>query len=417
MDLLRRVAILLGIYSAYAHAQEQVIPLLTVGGEGADAYTTVVRLVSISSSPVTGTGYFLTPAGLPLSARVEGATPQVAQSFRFNVPVGGIARVLLSGAGAAVDTGWMRIVPDGRAPVFATATVLRGKTAAAAIGSSLAYQAVTFYHDSLGETADTPFMVVNPSPAPLDVELTLTESAGPNRSIVTRVIPPNGALSATANELFKTISFVDEMLGRVRITGSRAFGLAALQRDGAVFTPLPLFSGPLERYSFEADIQGWKPGASQQARAVRSCAAAEETPYSGRFSLKCEVELECLTNDRAAGEVEVDLRTNPPDAGVKAPVSLDNLRLTARVQAAPAFGSLDFRNTLQLYVRDANGKAFTGPLTPIDAGWTLIEATPTKTTASEFDSTQVTSVGVRMACPANSSLNYRGPVYLDFVVW
>jgi hypothetical protein len=148
-------------------------------------------------------------------------------------------------------------------------------------------------------------------------------------------------------------------------------------------------------------------------------------PYAGRFSLRCDVDLDCRSADRASGEVEVDLRSNPPGPDIRAPVNMEGIRITARVRAPEQVaGTVTSRNGWQLYVKDLSFRGLFGSFTNIQGGmWSQIETTPSRTKPTDgfidagFDPAQAIIVGVKLGCGGGSTTLFRGDVFIDAVSW
>jgi hypothetical protein len=297
--------------------------------------------------------------------------------------------------------------------------------AAAGVSVSPRLQSASFIHDSMGPGADNSVVIVNPNAQTIEVVMALAEAGGEQRATTSRAIPPNGYLAAAVTDLFHGVPAIDETTAVVRLSSNDHFAAAAMHFAGSVFSQLPLASGPVERYGFEDTVHGWTPGTFERSRAIRGCTISELMPYAGRFSLRCELDLDCRSADRASGEVEVDLRSNPPGPAITAPADIAGVRITARVRAPEqAAGATDARNGWQLYVKDLSFRGFSGSYTNIQSGnWSQIEATPSRVKPRDgfidegFDPTQAIVIGVRLGCGDRSATVFRGDVFIDAVSW
>ncbi len=192
---------------------------------------------------------------------------------------------------------------------------------------------------------------------------------------------------------------------------------------GAVAAPVTPFTPPTnEVYSFATSSEGFELQTWQDSQACTSLARVASGPANTTACLAVSVHLDEETTNFGKGEVFVDMAQHLPN-GIVIPANLRDQAVTARVYCpAPLGGPSTNPNSVQVFCKDANWKAFYGaPVQVVQESWMPVSVAPGTNAPSGgwmesgFDSTRIRLVGLKIGAGTDSGARYDGKMYVDGV--
>jgi hypothetical protein len=177
-------------------------------------------------------------------------------------------------------------------------------------------------------------------------------------------------------------------------------------------------------WNFETGTQGWTRQTYSDSLAVIAAMRTTFRAYAGNAALATVLDMVGGDeNPKRQGEAFVDLTQYPPrDTSV--PLDLACKPLSCRVYVPTCgLGDRSTPNQVQLFVKDKNGKAEYGTLTPVVRNqWFEVELRPSTTEPHNgyrqegFDPHAITQVGGKFLAGSEGT-TYRGKFYLDDCGW
>ena len=174
---------------------------------------------------------------------------------------------------------------------------------------------------------------------------------------------------------------------------------------------------------FENDKEGWTYQTYPDSQAVVTVMTSTLQSRQGNASLAMIVDLIGGDDHKSQGEAFVDLTQHPP-AGVSAPLDLECKPLTCWVYVPTCgLGDPNAPNWVQLFVKDADGRAEYGPGTKVIRNqWFEIEMRPSILEPDGgwmvpgFNPSAITQVGIKFV-EGSQKTTYRGKIYIDACGW
>ncbi len=174
-----------------------------------------------------------------------------------------------------------------------------------------------------------------------------------------------------------------------------------------------------EKYGFATWIMGWKNGTNSSGRAATNVVRVTSSTSNATPNLRINLQLVATNAPQRAGEVSVVMLYNPPFGAP--PMNLLGQKITAKVYCPAGMrGVATNANGVQLYVKDAQYRAFYGTFTQIQEGyWMNVSVTPATNAPvngymqAGFTPTNIIEIGLQVSAPSNSTATYTGVMYLD----
>jgi hypothetical protein len=199
-------------------------------------WSTQVVLVNPTDDLLAGAVQFLGQGGAaaaatPVTVTVDG---QSASSFPYAIPGRSARRFQTSGAGAALVSGSVRVVPTAgaRSPSGLAIFAYRSggiTVSEAGVPASRALQAARMYAEVSGESIDSGVAIANPSPVAATATLELTGLDGKALGLKTQVaIPGDGQVAMFLDQVPGLESLPLPFQGIVRISTAAPSGLAVV---------------------------------------------------------------------------------------------------------------------------------------------------------------------------------------------
>jgi hypothetical protein len=243
-------------------AQTQYLPQIAVGGTPTSTnLQTLVFLFNNGTDTISGSGQIFGDGGAPLPVVINRQGAPTA-SFAWTLMSRQTQRFLFTGASAALQTGWLKIVPDGNASVgvtliyqlYSDSTLL---SEAGVLPGPLQTN-VTLVFDQLDGT-DTGIALANPGSASMMITLNLINDMGQSLRTQSITLPRNGHVSRFVREFFTGTDL--PLQGTVTIGGSMPFTAVGLRVNGLRLSTVPVFpsSRPqpqITRLSTDTGLQG-----------------------------------------------------------------------------------------------------------------------------------------------------------------
>ncbi len=181
--------------------------------------------------------------------------------------------------------------------------------------------------------------------------------------------------------------------------------------------PVPAPEGTV-RYGFDANTQGWIAQTYVDSQAITSVGHTNEIARYGEGSLKCEVELIRLDENKSKGEIFVDMP----------PVDLENRVVSAWVMVGNWAIDDTIPNGLQIFVKDDSWRSWYSSwqnIEPMQANqWIEVRAVVSGSRPSMgwmdsgFDPTTVRSIGLKIGSgEAGGERTFEGNMYVDSFIW
>jgi hypothetical protein len=200
---------------------------------------TSVIVFNNGTDPVTGTLEFLKTDGSPMAVSIGN---QTENSFNFSLNPRGVRRFQTQGSGA-LNTGWARVTADAGVAGSAIYQILNpgaGQVVTeVGVNTAPTTSPINAIADSIAD-ARTGLAIANRNPDDsVDVTLTLYNSSGAKQADKEITLEPLAQQALFLDEFFNEVPGIEELLGRVTVTGDEgAIGLT-LRQAGLLTTSVP----------------------------------------------------------------------------------------------------------------------------------------------------------------------------------
>ncbi len=200
---------------------------------------TSVIVFNNGADPITGTLEFIKADGSPMAVSIGN---QTASSFDFNLNPRGVRRFQTQGSGA-LKTGWARITAD--AGVAGSAIYQIQNPGAGQVVTEVGVNAapgtspINAIADSIAD-ARTGLALANRNPDDsTDVTISLYDGSGAKKAGKEITLEPLAQQALFLDEFFSEVSGIQELLGRVLISGDEGTVALTLRQTGLLTTSVP----------------------------------------------------------------------------------------------------------------------------------------------------------------------------------